>query len=66
MNAIQTADKKLNTEAAAKVIGVKKQTLNIWRSQRKGPPYFKIGTLVFYMQSDLEQWVSQRRIDPEA
>lgn len=32
-------------------------TLATWRSQRKGPPYVKLGKKVFYTVRDLGEWI---------
>lgn len=32
-------------------------TLATWRSQKKGPPYLKIGKRVFYTAGDIRDWV---------
>ena len=49
-------NKKLNTEAAADYLGVKPNTLEVWRSHRKGPKYSKIGSRVLYDLGDLEAY----------
>ena len=38
-------------------------TLHIWRGQRKGPPYCKLGGRVFYRAVDLEAWIGNCAID---
>lgn len=41
-------------------------TLATWRSQKKGPPFVKLGKRVFYTQQDIVQWIvgeRQRQID---
>jgi hypothetical protein len=42
-----------DTAAAAAKLTIKKNTLEIWRLQGKGPTYRKIGRLVRYAESDL-------------
>ena len=39
---------KLNTPEAAKYLGLRPGTLEIWRSLGKGPRYLKIGRRVVY------------------
>lgn len=47
---------------AAEVLGVKVQTLSVWRcSGRHGLPFLKVGAAVKYRRSDLEDWLSGRR-----
>jgi hypothetical protein len=36
-------------------------TLATWRSQKKGPPFVKLGKRVFYTQQDFVQWVIAER-----
>jgi predicted site-specific integrase-resolvase len=42
----------LTTKEAALLIGVKKNTLEVWRCQGKGPPYCKFSDAVRYMPED--------------
>lgn len=57
----------LSTAQAAEFLGKSSQTLSIWRCQRRGPAYFKIGgRTVRYDLADLESWLSSNRLDPEA
>jgi hypothetical protein len=37
------------------------RTLEMWRSNGDGPEFVKVGRLVRYEQSALEQWLSTRR-----
>lgn len=57
--------KTMNTADAAWLLGVKPSTLNCWRSQRKGPPYIKVGGRILYDEADLDAWLKQRTIHPE-
>lgn len=52
-----TGTKLLDTAAAAEKLTVKKNTLEIWRLQGKGPTYRKIGRLVRYAESDLDAYI---------
>lgn len=47
----------LSTESAADYIGVKKNTLEVWRVRGCGPVYKKIGGAVRYRISDLEAFL---------
>jgi hypothetical protein len=45
----------------AKLLGVKPETLAVWRSeQRYDIPYIKVGRCVRYRLSDLEIWINSR------
>ena len=46
--------KFLTTAQAAEILGLKPNTLEIWRCQRRGPSYKKIGRRVLYDPADLE------------
>lgn len=47
------------TKAAAKRLGISHQTLEKWRSQNRGPRFFKVGSKsIRYRQSDLDAFLS--------
>jgi len=51
------------TEAEASIIlGVKSQTLAVWRTKGTGPAYHKIGSNVRYSRADLESYIEKRRV----
>lgn len=51
----------LTCAEAAELLGVKTQTLSVWRCHgRHGLPYIKVGGSVKYRRSDLEQWLAGR------
>lgn len=35
---------------------IKKGTLAVWRSQKKGPPFIKLGKKVLYTVDGVEKW----------
>ena len=49
-------DPKLNALA-------KPQTLRLWRRQRKGPSYMKIGGRVFYSGAALNEWLGSSVVE---
>lgn len=51
----------LNTREAAKRIGLSKSTLDKLRVLGGGPVYLKLGRSVFYLDRDLQDWLSARR-----
>ena len=51
------------TEAAPRC-GVKRQTLQMWRQQRRGPPFIKVEGAVRYSRRDLEAWLASRTVRP--
>jgi hypothetical protein len=53
----------LDTPAAAAFIGVSPITLEIWRSQKKGPAYTNLPRCIRYSVHDLRDWMSRFRIE---
>jgi len=47
----------LTTEQAAEYLCVKTRTLESWRVQGLGPPFVKVGRLVRYLQTTLDEWL---------
>ena len=56
--------RRLSQVQAARFLGLRPRTLATWRHLGKGPRYVKIGGRVAYWQSDLEQWLRGRTVDP--
>jgi hypothetical protein len=53
----------LNNNQAAAFLGVTPRTLEVWRcTKRHSIPYIKVGRLVKYRQSSLENWLATRTI----
>lgn len=51
----------LTTREAAELLGVKTNTLTIWRNtDRQHIPYIKIGRAIRYRRSDLVKFLSER------
>ena len=55
--------KWLNTIEAAGYIGLKAGTLEVWRSQGKGPRYVKLGRRVVYETKDLDAFAASRAVE---
>jgi predicted DNA-binding transcriptional regulator AlpA len=52
----------LTTREAAALLGLKPQTLMVWRCQGTGPPYFKLGKwAVRYDPDAVRQWCEANR-----
>ena len=50
-----------NERQAARYVGVSGAALRLWRSEGKGPRYFRAGEkLVRYRRADLDGWISER------
>jgi hypothetical protein len=56
----------VNEYVAAKELDKGVQTLRNLRSQRRGPPYVKIGKSVRYNIEDLKEFIHNHTIRPEA
>ena len=55
----------LNETEAALFLGIARQTMANWRSQRRGPVYCKLSRRIVYRTSDLEDFVQSCRVDPQ-
>jgi len=55
-------NKKMNTDEAAEFLGIKANTLEVWRTKKKGPQYSKIGRRVLYDINDLEAYFTANRV----
>jgi predicted DNA-binding transcriptional regulator AlpA len=54
----------LSQDETALFLGVSKNSLEKWRSERRGPVYVKVGRLVRYRLSDLEAYLTNREVQP--
>jgi len=55
------SDRRLDTHAAAKFLGVSPATLEVWRcTGRYDLPFLKVGRLVRYRETDLARWLDAR------
>jgi hypothetical protein len=41
----------------AALIGIDERTLAVWRVQRRGPDFVKLGRAVFYRATDINVWI---------
>ena len=56
----------LTREQVAKLLGVKKETLAVWKSTKRYKlPVIKIGKLVRYSYADLIEFIRQKSIQSE-
>lgn len=51
----------LGMPEVAERIGRSLDTLRYWRKRGEGPPSFKLGRRVVYMESDLVGWIAEQR-----
>lgn len=48
----------LSAEKAAELLGIKKQTLAVWRLKGSGPRYIKAGSRVLYSTDEITAWLT--------
>ena len=59
-------ESQFSTSEAAIYLGITPGTLNVWRcTKRHQIPYVKVGSLVKYRKSDLDEWLESRTITAE-
>ena len=52
----------LTPRDVAKILGVTLQTLAVWRCEKRyNLPYIKVGRLIRYLHSDIEEFSTRRR-----
>ena len=52
----------LTPRDVAKILGVTLQTLAVWRCEKRyNLPYVKVGRLIRYLRSDIEEFITRRR-----
>ena len=56
----QSIESLLDERGVARWIRVSVATLRYWRSEGKGPRYRKVGQLVRYAPSDVNDWLNTR------
>jgi|JI8StandDraft_1071087.scaffolds.fasta_scaffold00432_39 excisionase family DNA binding protein len=62
-NMLENRGKFLTSNEAAEYLGLKPSTLHVWRcTKRFNLPYIKVGRLVKYKISDLDDFISRRTI----
>jgi hypothetical protein len=57
-----TSKPKLNTHEAAAYLGLKPNTLEVWRCKHRGPRYAKLGSRILYDQDELDAFFNARSI----
>ena len=56
-------NQRVDTPNAAKILGLKPGTLEVWRSIGRGPRFKKIGRKVFYDVIDLETFANAHTVE---
>lgn len=55
-----TPPRKLTRIQAADYLGVRESTLRAWATRKQGPPIYRAGAKVWYLQSALDEWIASR------
>jgi predicted DNA-binding transcriptional regulator AlpA len=56
----------LDEHRTARYLGLRVKTLRNWRSAGKGPSYIKIGRIVRYRVTELDEFIEKRLVDTGA
>jgi hypothetical protein len=56
----------MNSEEAARFLGLHLHTLYNWKYLKRGPAWTKVGRRTVYLLEDLENFRRRNRVDPEA
>lgn len=55
--------KLVNTIQAAEILGLKPNTLEIWRCHKRGPKYVKLGRRILYDPAELESFTASCTVE---
>lgn len=65
MTAPHILDGYMTPDELAKQLDVTLQTLSRWRSQKKGPPFIKMGLKVRYSRIGVVKWLERLETKPQ-
>ena len=54
------SDFLISAARAPEYLGIQRQTLARWRHEGFGPPWVRMGRLIYYRSSDLRSWIESR------
>jgi predicted DNA-binding transcriptional regulator AlpA len=60
---LMMSPKLFTSQEVSQLLGVKQNTLSIWRLQGRGPAFRKVGRLVRYVEADVAAWLDAQRRD---
>ncbi len=55
-----------DAHAAGEYLGVRPQTLAVWRGRGKGPKFYRVCGAIRYRLADLEKFLEQNAVTPDA
>jgi hypothetical protein len=58
-------ERLFDTDGASGFLNCTSSALVKFRSERRGPPYVKVGRLIRYRHRDLVRWLRSQRVMPE-
>lgn len=58
---LNTRQRLLNEREVATSCSISVLTLRKWRSEKRGPRFIKISTLVRYRPEDIDAWISEQK-----
>ncbi len=61
---LRLSNRLLDTQAASALLGCSTAALAKFRTERRGPPYVRVGRLIRYRRLDLVRWVKSRLVLP--
>lgn len=62
VNNMDTQKRNYKTSEAAEYLGIKPNTLDIWRSKNRGPKFYRVGKNIIYLREDLDAYLSSRSV----
>jgi excisionase family DNA binding protein len=60
MSELREAERLLTTEELSAWLQIPVLTIRQWRSDRTGPPGYRVGRHVRYRRDDVERWLEER------
>ena len=52
----------MTTEEVASTLEVTEHTLAMWRAEKKGPNFVRLGRAIFYRRTDVQGWIDENVI----
>ncbi len=66
MNTDPKPSSYMSPRATSRMTGVSIKTLESMRSQRRGPPFYRVGRLIRYREDEVQAWMERQREACEA
>lgn len=55
-------EKLVPAKDASLVLGLKQHTLTVWRHEKRGPDYVRLGNRIFYPASALNRFIAENTV----